>query len=217
MPLEDSFLEDLYILHKFSTASAVHMLTFSVPIALFVSARSSAVFSDGAVVYAGRTTPPPAEQASHGAGVGAICTSMASGGMVCSKQAASDVGSTAAAALAAAMSSTWQRAAAGAGLNGGGIAVATHCGEGASPGGAQVFGLRRKARFEVVAQIGGSENLYTLSDPSVREHVRRMTAMQVRSISVKHEGHRMWSTCAHALCGYICIDAMEVCMPCKQP
>lgn len=101
----------------------------------------------------------------------------ASGNTVCCKQAAADVGSTAAAALAAAMSSSWQRAASG---KRGDSARASAAGDGAAA--AANVGLPCRAGFEIAVQIGGQESHNHLSDPSVREHVRRLTStMQVRA------------------------------------
>ena len=107
----------------------------------------------------------------------------ASGGTVCCKQAAADVGSTAAAALAAAMSSSWQRTASD--KNGASCVRA-----GADGGGAAAdagAGLPCRAGFEIAVQIGGQEPHNHLSDPSVREHVRRLTStMQVRDARPLH-------------------------------
>jgi hypothetical protein len=121
--------------------------------------------------------------------------------VVC-KQASTDVGSTAAAALASALSATWQlvpqqqssQGTAGAASRDA-LADARHSGERlqasdscpAAPAesvwadrGAQGrIGLPQRQRFEVVAQLGRQENLHNLSDPSVRASVRRMTGSQV--------------------------------------
>jgi hypothetical protein len=72
-----------------------------------------------------------------------------------------------------------------------------------------------------VAQIGGAENLYTLSDPNVREHVRRMTTMQVRSSELgvfvlSMSGCGMWTlNCVVSLCfsmcgGQLCIQELHI-------
>jgi hypothetical protein len=115
-------------------------------------------------------------------------------GIVCCSSAG-DVGSTAAAAVASALSATWQRASvhspqpqmgslserrASSGAPGrhnqGSAAGALAAG-----GGGGVLGLPRRQRFEVAVQVGRQDNLHHLSDPQVRETVRRMTNVQVRA------------------------------------
>ena len=88
-----------------------------------------------------------------------------------------DVGSTAAAAVASALSRAWQssaihsqeshvRASKGAHYNGDTAKVDAQ--------------LPPRQKFEVVVRLGTQKCVHTLSDPTVRQHVRRLTSMQAR-------------------------------------
>ena len=88
-----------------------------------------------------------------------------------------DVGSTAAAAVASALSRAWQSS-----------AIHSQESHERESKGAPYNGdtdnlhaqLPPRQKFEVVVRLGTQKCVHTLSDPTVRQHVRRLTSMQAR-------------------------------------
>jgi hypothetical protein len=88
-----------------------------------------------------------------------------------------DVGSTAAAAVASALSKAWHNS-------------ALHSQETDDCRGKRVpvngdaakvnAQLPPRQSFEVVVRLGSQKCVHTLSDPNIRQHVRRLTSMQAR-------------------------------------
>lgn len=91
--------------------------------------------------------------------------------------AEADVGSTAAAAVASALSSAWSTSAVGSRKHQNGTAKGGLTNGESSNQSSQ---LPPRQRFEVVVRLGTQKCVHTLSDPTVRQHVRRLTSMQAR-------------------------------------
>ena len=112
-----------------------------------------------------------------------------------------DVGSTAAAAVASTLSQAWHRSAE---KSGGDDDVSS---DGSSTS-IQPYLSPRQA-FQIMVRLGTKKSVHTLSDPSVRHHVRRLTAVHVRHPEFSSATH---TVLAHAPCAAATVHAQPSCL-----